>query len=265
MSVTQANHDSVWRNQDRMEVAINHPDQDTAEESWSHRVSREEALKFTATVPGWPEVANRVIKAIPPDTMVDWKLMWRDPQPKWVSPNGRVVQLGDAAHTFLPSVRIVYIPGTTIVVSKTSTNHTLQFQSGNGGTQAIEDAVSLATCVNVAGKEGIPNATRVHNVLRFERVSCLQAIGVINQEVRNTNRKGDPTDIHKVFGEWLLGHNPEQYAIDNYDKALDHVLNGTPFKNTNIPTGVTVPDWTIDSLMEQLDKGEPTMLDQDWS
>lgn len=77
-------------------------DHGTAEESWSHRVSTEEALKFTSTIPDWPEVADRVIKTAPPNLMVDWKLMWRDPQEKWSSPGGYVVQLGDSAHTFLP-------------------------------------------------------------------------------------------------------------------------------------------------------------------
>ena len=43
--------------------------------------------------------------------------MCRDPQQKWTSPAGRVIQLGDAAHAFLPN-------------------------SSNGGTQAMEDAPS---------------------------------------------------------------------------------------------------------------------------
>jgi len=34
---------------------------------------------------------------MPKDQLVDWQLMWRDPQPKWTSPGGRVVQLGAAA------------------------------------------------------------------------------------------------------------------------------------------------------------------------
>lgn len=55
----------------------------------------EEALKFTATLPNWPEVADRVIKSTPPGYLVDWRLLWRDARPKWTSPRGRVVQLGE--------------------------------------------------------------------------------------------------------------------------------------------------------------------------
>lgn len=77
----------------------------------------------------------------PSNSLIDFKIMWRDAQPTWTSPLGRVVQLGDAAHTFVPS-------------------------SGNGANQAIEDAVSLASCLFHAGKHDVPTAVRVHNLLR---------------------------------------------------------------------------------------------------
>jgi 2-polyprenyl-6-methoxyphenol hydroxylase-like FAD-dependent oxidoreductase len=63
----------------------------------------------------------------PPKTIVNFELYWRDPQPKWASPGGRVVNIGDAAHSFLPA-------------------------SGNGATQSIEDAVSMASCVQFGGR-----------------------------------------------------------------------------------------------------------------
>ena len=88
-----------------------------------------------------PDILKKVISVTPKDKLLDWKIMWRDAQPQWVSPKGRVVQLGDAAHTFVPS-------------------------SGNGANQAIEDAASLATCLQLAGREDIPLALKVHNLLR---------------------------------------------------------------------------------------------------
>ena len=110
-------------------------------ESWSSLVDPETVLQTTAEIDGWPDVANRVIQVTPKDRLHDYKLMWREPQPCWVSPGGRVVQIGDAAHTFLPS-------------------------SGNGATQAIEDAVSVATSLRVAGKDHAAQGTRIHNKLR---------------------------------------------------------------------------------------------------
>jgi 2-polyprenyl-6-methoxyphenol hydroxylase-like FAD-dependent oxidoreductase len=141
---------------------------------------------------------------------MDFKLMWRDPQPKWVSPASHVVQLGDAAHTFMPS-------------------------SGNGGTQALEDAISLATCPRTAGREKIAQATRVHNVLRFQRVSCLQAFGVVSREARNTAKNKGESKVKPTLGKWLVEHDPEAYARSRYEEAAKCVEDGTEaeFNNTN--------------------------------
>lgn len=68
--------------------------------------------------------------------------MWRNPQPTWTSPNGRVVQLGDAAHTFIPS-------------------------SGSGATQALEDGIYLASCLQISGKERAGLASKIYNKLRL--------------------------------------------------------------------------------------------------
>ena len=171
--------------------------------------------------------------------------MWRDPQPLWTSPAGRVVQLGDAAHTFLPS-------------------------SGNGGTQAIEDAVSLATCISLAGDRArLPEATRVHNLLRFERVSCLQAYGVLNAEKANSGSdvKLDSVSEHMIhIGKWITHHDPELYAAENYARAAASFHSGSAFLNTNVPYGISYEPWTIDGLREALRKKEATIFDSgDWS
>ena len=86
-----------------MSFGIQHKDHGTANEHWGHKVDADEVLRFTSTLPQWDPILDRVIKAAPKDSIVDYKLMWRDPQTKWTSPYGRVVQLGDAGHTFLPS------------------------------------------------------------------------------------------------------------------------------------------------------------------
>ena len=114
----------------------------SAAESWCQTVEIDDVLRFTAQIPNFPEIMIRAIKTTPKGGIIDWKLVWRDPQSSWSSPEGRVIQLGDSAHTFLPS-------------------------SGNGGTQAVEDAFSLATCLQIGGKNNIPWAVKVHNKLRY--------------------------------------------------------------------------------------------------
>lgn len=227
---------------------ITHPDHGTAEESWSNRIDAEHVLKFTSTVPGWPKVANQVIKATPSGELIDWELMWRDPQPKWTSPAGYVVQLGDAAHTFLPS-------------------------SGNVATQAIEDAISLAACISTAAADKtnspqntISAATRVHNLLRFERVSFLQAMGMARSRTRIQAEGSTKLKEPPMPGSWLWEHDAEAYVEEKFEKARQHLEDQTkPFQNTNWPKDVKNIPWTIDGLVKSLEKGERTIFDGDWS
>ena len=91
--------------------------------------------------PGWHEAIPALVRTAPKGSIIHWKLMWRDLHSGWTSPHGRVVQVGDSAHSFLPS-------------------------SGNGATQAMEDAITLAACLHLAGKSGVQWGTKVYNKLR---------------------------------------------------------------------------------------------------
>jgi len=91
----------------------------------------------------WAPIFQDLVRCSPPETIINFGLWWRDPQDTWTSPQSRIVQIGDCAHSFLPS-------------------------SGSGATQAIEDAVSLATCLQVGGKSKITEAVQVHQRLRYD-------------------------------------------------------------------------------------------------
>lgn len=105
-----------------------------------NRVGKEVIMTYLDQDEWGPDVRD-LITACPDNAIFDWKLMFRNPKPNWVSTHGCIVQLGDAAHTFLPS-------------------------SGNGATQAMEDGISLASCLQLAGKAQIPLGVMVHNKLR---------------------------------------------------------------------------------------------------
>ena len=89
----------------------------------------------------WDESFLGVVSQTPLQSVVDYKIMWRNPNPKWVSDGGLILQLGDSAHSFLPT-------------------------SANGATQAMEDGISIAACLKLAGRNNIALATRVHTALR---------------------------------------------------------------------------------------------------
>ncbi|KAF2425501.1 FAD/NAD(P)-binding domain-containing protein [Tothia fuscella] len=99
------------------------PERSDAEESWSKPTTIDNALE---AVKGWDDFATEFIKTTPNGIRFDWKTMWRNPQPQWVSTGGRVVQLSDAAHLFWPT-------------------------SGPGETMAMEDAWSPSTCLDLRG------------------------------------------------------------------------------------------------------------------
>lgn len=137
-------HIAIGKNDARNTMCwlLTHKDTDsTSRESWSATTAASNALKFVPEEAGWVEYLRALIKTTTNNECIDWRLMWRDPQPLWQSPQGRVVQVGDSCHPFLPS-------------------------SASGAVMAMEDAYSLAACLQIAGKEKIPLAVQVHNKLR---------------------------------------------------------------------------------------------------
>jgi 2-polyprenyl-6-methoxyphenol hydroxylase-like FAD-dependent oxidoreductase len=90
---------------------------------------------------GWDPLLQAVAEKIPEDVLIDYKLLWRDPVPQWVSPKGRIALVGDAAHPHLAT-------------------------SGQGGAQAIEDAATIAVMVERTHGKDIPIALRAYARLR---------------------------------------------------------------------------------------------------
>ncbi|KAK0206903.1 hypothetical protein DFS33DRAFT_1421923 [Desarmillaria ectypa] len=171
-----------------------------------------------------------LVSSVPNKEVTDWKLMWRNPQPKWVSPMGCVAQIGDAAHTLLPT-------------------------STNGETMAMEDSITLAACLQVSGKSDIPLAARFYNKLRFEHVSCAQRAEFKTRETNWEVVSKDPKALGKLVGDWLAKHDSEQYAYNNYEACAKHIMEGTPFTNTNIPPGYIYEPWTVQYLVNAANEG----------
>lgn len=226
-------------------------------------MSPQRVLDVMDEVPGWDPLLKEIISKTPENSIIDWKLLWRNPQPQWASEGGRVVQLGDSAHSFLPT-------------------------SGNGATQALEDALSLATCLRLGGKDCISLSTRAHVLMRlvpcrfhyvlawltdyrYERVSTLQRFGFVNRQALH---KADLEEIEKnpsILGmrmsRWIWRHDPARYARENYHDAARAVTEGKAFTNTNIPRGFKYEPWTIEEELEREARGEMSTLRDtgDWT
>jgi hypothetical protein len=71
----------------------------------------------------------------------------------------------------------------------------------------------------------------------------------------------NPRLLTKNVGDWLLEHNPEQYAYENYADCAKGLLEGKSFKNTNGVPGHTFKLWTVKEMLDT----KRIVDDGDWS
>ncbi|KAK0640654.1 hypothetical protein B0T16DRAFT_430764 [Cercophora newfieldiana] len=226
---------------------MNHDVTGSEKESWSNTVPSSEVLQNMDKGVGpqpWAPMFKELIKLTPPNTIVNFELFWRNPQPKWASPSARVVNIGDAAHSFLPA-------------------------SGNGATQAIEDAVSLASCLQIGGRDNIPQSVRAHVRMRFIRNACAQKLGFSNAELLQdtdwTKVKLDPRRAQPKLPSWVWSHDPEKYAYEVYDRVVESMKKGVAMEDDesippNYPPGYKYEPWRIEDVMEDMRNGRPVDL-----
>ncbi|KAK1634517.1 putative monooxygenase [Colletotrichum phormii] len=199
-------------------LGFTHKDDGTAVESWSSTVTPEQTADVMPDKEGWDPVLMEAIHSTPPNTVVRWKLCCRNPQPKWHSDGGHIIQLGDAAHSFIPS-------------------------SGNGASWP-----SRTPC-----KDRTALAVRAHQLLRHERTSLLQHNGFVNrhQVHRDMNEILKDERQPMLLGKWVWTHHAEKYATENFEEACSAVESGKPFRNTNLPVGHEIQPWSIEDEEEK--------------
>lgn len=123
---------------------VTHKASESSKESWHNLQDPQHVVtKLTGIHPDFDPEAIDLLRQIP-EKVVDWRLMWRDGSETWTTEHGRVIALGDAAHSFFPT-------------------------SANGVVQALEDGLSLGECLRL-GQDDLGMATKVHNQLRYDRV-----------------------------------------------------------------------------------------------
>jgi len=232
---------------DTMIWILNHDVTGSEKESWNHTIDADEVLQNMDKGVGpnpWAPMFKELVKITPPNVIVNFELFWRNPQPSWTSPGARVITIGDAAHSFLPA-------------------------SGNGATQAIEDAVSLASCLQIGGKQNIPQSVRVHVRLRFIRNACAQKLGFSNAELLQdtdwSKVKLDPRRAQPKLPSWVWKHDPEKYAYEVYDQVVESINKGVPFDKDdsippNYPPGYKFEPWSIEEIMTAMRNKQPVDL-----
>ncbi|KZP01355.1 monooxygenase [Calocera viscosa TUFC12733] len=176
---------------------ITHKDEADIEESWQFPGKMEDVLKI---VEDWDPRCAAILSKAP--SCVDWKLVYRDPLPTWLSRKARIALIGDAAHPFLPT-------------------------SAQGASQAIEDAVTIAVNLKLAGKKDAQLALRAFETMRYKRVRDVQVTGEVNRDKwHNADEeavKKDPDSV-KIFNEeWIMEHDAERWAFEHYPEVAERI------------------------------------------
>ncbi|KAK7419276.1 hypothetical protein QQX98_003428 [Neonectria punicea] len=170
---------------------LTHKDDHDIDESWSFPGKLEEVFEV---LKDWDPVCKAIVEKTP--SLVDWKLVYRDPLPTWISKKGRISLLGDAAHPFLPT-------------------------SAQGATQAMEDGVSIAVCLRRAGKDHIPAALATHQEIRYDRVKAVQKTGESTRDLwHKTNWsevKENPESIGFPREDWIHQFDTEKHAEETFE------------------------------------------------
>ena len=206
---------------------------------------------------GWEPTIQKILDHTP-EPLIDWKLVYRDPLPTWVSPGRRIALVGDAAHPFLPT-------------------------SMQGASQAMEDGVTLAVCLRKAAEEAsastaayndsndeepskkkvlgdrIREAVAAFEAIRYERVRSAQKTGEQTRDIWHKAdldaARRDPPSLRLRREAWLLDFDAERYAEENYDRTVE-VLRQTGIADTREARALHVDERGRHGWMEYGAKGE---------
>jgi hypothetical protein len=95
-----------------------------------------------------------------------------------------------------------------------------------GASQAVEDGVTLAVILQLAGQGDVPLAVRSWEKIRYQRVRRAQLMG---ESTRDMWHKAKPSDkgaaVELPRPEWLLGFDAEKYAYDEYEVVAKDILD----------------------------------------
>ncbi|KAJ5923144.1 hypothetical protein N7516_010847 [Penicillium verrucosum] len=200
---------------DRSRWWIGNGDAFNAEDNWSGTVDN--INNILECIKDWPirKRLEAVIHKVSLGQFIDQKMMRRKPLKTWLSPQRRMMLIGDAAHPTLPS-------------------------SGQGGSQAIEDGAVVAITLELAGKRDIPLALLAAEKIRHQRASLVQ-LGT--SKIQDFVFKGfdgealrkDPGILSPPRLSWILDHDCQEYTYDEFPVVADAIHNDLDYVPRNIP------------------------------
>jgi 2-polyprenyl-6-methoxyphenol hydroxylase-like FAD-dependent oxidoreductase len=150
------------------------------------------------------ESVRTIIEKAEDEDIKVWKLLDMEKMPSFV--HERLTLLGDAAHPFLP-------------------------HQGQGGGQAIEDAVSLAALLPLGtSQQAIPERLQLYNKCRYERSHRIQdftrTAGKDAAELATEGKKLDMMEYQK----YNFGHDAHDFAAGRCPEMQPSQYGATNFR-----------------------------------
>lgn len=102
------------------------------------------------------EDARTLLEITPPGKTIDFKLVYSPVLDKWTSKGGRTILIGDAAHANLPT-------------------------AGQGASQTLEDAVTVAYCLQESGGN-VRLALEATQRIQYHRSNAVHESGRLNRD-----------------------------------------------------------------------------------
>ncbi|KAJ6038255.1 MAK1-like monooxygenase [Penicillium canescens] len=184
-----------------------------ARESWTAPANVQDVLDRIKDWPCWGRIAP-IIKRTPAGKAINFPLLTRPPLETWLSPERRVLLVGDAAHPYLP-------------------------MAGQGASQAIEDAAVLAIALELSGKENVPLGLQAAEKIRHHRATLIQTGGKENHDSWHQPDwdaiKENPDLMKTPRPTWILGHDCQSSAYEELPIAVEAILLHKEYVPVNIP------------------------------
>ncbi|KAF4539591.1 FAD binding domain containing protein [Lasiodiplodia theobromae] len=194
-----------WKEGKDIGWVFTHKDDEDIGESWSYPGNITDALAYLDAAHFEP-TCKEIVRQTPPEKLVDYKLVWRDPLKTWLSPSFRSCVIGDAAHCHLPT-------------------------SAQGACQAVEDGVVLAVCLDKAGGD-VPLALRVFERVRFNRshVIHMSSVSVRDDyhflDFESELFRENPGIVSVPRQAWVLDFDARKDAEENFERLAGDVRSG---------------------------------------
>lgn len=197
---------------------LTHLDDADIGESWSLPGKKEDVIHHLRKA-GFPPIWNDIVEMTPEDRLIDYKLVWRDPLKTWLSPSKRCAVMGDAAHCHLPT-------------------------SAQGACMAVEDAVTMAVCLEKAEGD-VPLAMQVFERIRFNRSHVIHQASISTRDIYHKNDwtpemvEKNPDSLIMPLFDWIMFFDPKKNAEEHFDHLAEEVKSGKKgtIQQLSLPAG----------------------------